>query len=450
MEIVILGAGQVGATLAESLTKEGHDVAVIDRNDSLLAELQQRLDIKTIVGFASHPSMLRAAGLETAQLLVAVTDNDEVNMVACQVAHSLFATPMKIARIRSPHYFVDSHLFGHKDLPIDEFINPEQLVTSHIAQLIYLPGTLQVFDFCGGLIKFVAVKPYYGGQYVGQSVQVIEQAYPGVKIMALFRGGCFVDLRRSTHIEVGDELFVVAPSALIESLMRAFRRMDKPFNHIMIAGGGNIGYRLALQLENQYQTKLIDHNTDRCVSITRKLENTTVFCGDASDKSLLINENIDHTDLFCAVTNDDEANIMSAIQAKRLGARQVLALVNRTNYIDIIEDGEINIIISPEQITISRILAFIRQGNVAKAYALHRGEVELMEVFISQAAGAKVLGVTLGQLPLPAKVTVGALVRKGEVIEIDDDIVLTEGDHLVLFVREKSLIPTIESLFGGG
>ncbi len=449
MEIVILGAGQVGATLAESLTKEGHDVAVVDLNEALLAELQQRLDIKTIVGFASHPAILRAAGIENAQLLVAVTDHDEVNMVACQVAHSLFATPMKIARIRSPHYFVDSHLFGQKDLPIDEFINPEQLVTAHIASLIHLPGTLQVFDFCGGAVKFIAVKPYYGGQYVGQSVQVIEQAYPCVKIMALFRGGEFIHLRRSTHIEVGDELFVVAPTQSVETLMRAFRRIDRPFNHIMIAGGGNIGYRLAAQLENQYQTKLIDHNTERCLTITKKLENTTVFCGDASDKSLLTNENIDHTDLFCAVTNDDEANIMSAIQAKRLGARQVLALVNRTNYIDIIEDGEINIIISPEQITISRILAFIRQGNVAKAYALHRGEVELMEVFVSDAAGPNVLDVPLSQLPLPASVIVGALVRKGEVVSLGDDLPLAPEDHLVLFVPEKSLVSKIESLFGG-
>ena len=448
MKIVLLGAGQVGATLAESLTKEGHDVAVVDIDDAKLMALQQRLDIQTVCGKASYPAIQRAAGMEDADLMVAVTDNDEANMVSCQVAHSLFQTPMKIARIRSPHYFIRSHLFGDDDLPIDEFINPEQLVTQHIAKLIRHPGTIQVLDFANDLVKLVVVKPYYGGKFVGQSLQVFHQAFPLARIVAIYRSGEPVELRKSTHIEVGDEIFFIGCTQQIDTIMSAFRRMDKPFADVMIAGGGNIGSRLAGVLEDDYHVKLIDHNNDKCLTIVKQLQNTTVLCGDVSDKELLVNENIESFDVFCAVTNDDEANIMSSLQAKKLGARQVMALVNRTTYVDLIADGEINVIISPEQVTIGRILAFIRRGDVARVYSLHRGEVEAIEaVAHGDASSSSVVGKSVKAVSLPKGCAISAIVRQAQVIIPDGKEVICSGDHVILFVADKKHIPQVEQLF---
>jgi trk system potassium uptake protein len=448
MKIVLLGAGQVGATLAESLTKEGHDVAVVDVDEPKLIGLQQRLDIQTVCGKASYPAIQRAAGMEDADLMVAVTDNDEANMVSCQVAHSLFKTPMKIARIRSPHYFIRCQLFGDDDMPIDEFINPEQLVTQHIAKLIQYPGTIQVLDFADEKVKFVVVKPYYGGKFVGQSLQMFHQAYPLARIVAIYRGGESVPLRRSTHIEVGDEIFFIGCTQQIDSVMSAFRRMDKPFSDVMIVGGGNIGSRLAGMLEDDYHVKIIDHSNENCLQMVKQLKNTTVLCGDASDKALLVSENIEKFDAFCAVTNDDEANIMSSLQAKKLGARQVMALVNRTTYVDLIADGEINVVISPEQVTISRILAFIRRGDVARVHSLHRGEVEVIEAVAHEDGhGASVVGKAVKAITLPKGSVISAIVR-GECVMIPDGKeVIASGDHVIVFVADKKHIPQIEKLF---
>ncbi len=451
MEIVLLGAGQVGATLAESLTKEGHDVAIVDINEKRLAELQQRFDIKTTCGIASYPEVQRSAGMETADLMVAVTDSDETNMVACQVAYSLFKTPMKIARIRSPQYFIRSQLFGDDDLPIDEFINPEQLVTQRVAKLIHHAGVSQVLDFANGLVKLVVVKPYYGGKFVGYSLQAFHYEFPLACVLAIYRGGEQVELRESVHIEVGDEVIMIASAHHLDAVLLAFRRMDKPYSDIMIAGGGNVGARLASALEGQYHIKLIDHNLERCETVANHLNNTTVLCGDASDKTLLVNENIDRFDVFCAVTDDDEANIMSALQAKRLGARQVMALVNRTTYMDLIADSEINVIISPDQVTISRILAFIRSGDVVRAYALHRGEIEVIEALARGEKGNSfVVGHTVQSLSLPKGVHIGAIVRDRVMIVPELSEVICDGDHVILFVAEKKYIAQVEQLFQSG
>lgn len=448
MEIVLLGAGQVGATLAENLTKEHHNVVMVDLNETKLQSLQQRLDIKTVCGMASYPAVQRAAGMEKADLMVAVTDSDEVNMLACQVAHSLFNTPMKIARIRSMHYFVRSRLFGDNDLPIDEFINPERSVTQHIANLIKYPGSIQVLEFAGGLVKLVGVKPYYSGKFVGQSLQVFHEAFPLARVVAIYRFGQQVKPDCTTQIEVGDELFFIGCSQQIESIMSAFRSMERSVSNVIIAGGGNIGARLASVLEGNYHVKLIDHNRERCKQIISHFQNTTVLCGDVSDKELLVNENIDRTDLFCAVTNDDEVNILSSLQAKKLGARQVMALVNRATYVDLIADGDINVVISPEQVTISRILGFIRRGDVTRAYSLHRGQMEAMEAVVQgDAHSSKVIGQPVKALALPEGCVIGAIVRQERVIVPEEDEPIQKGDHVILCLAEKAHIPVIEKLF---
>lgn len=450
MKIVILGAGQVGSTLAETLANENHSVTVVDFREDLLNGLQDRLDIKTVTGRASYPGVLRAAGAESADMLIAVTDNDEVNMVACQVAYSLFQTPMKIARVRSQHYFIRKDLFGDANLPIDVFISPEQLVTSSIKELIDHPGALQVLSFADGKVKLVGVKPFYGGPLVGKTLSKISEHVSGVetRVAAIFRNDRSIPLNGSTVIEVGDEVFFITATENIRMIIAALGRSYRPYENIMIAGGGNIGGTLARKLEMDYNVKILDNNLDACEELARRLKSATVLNADATDKDLLFNENIENTDVFCALTNDDEANIIASMQAKRLGARQVMALITRPAYVDLIEGEAINIAISPQLATISSILAHIRRGDVVAVHSLRRGAAEAIEaVAHGDRKTSKVVGKTLAEIDLPQGTTIGAIVRAGEVIIPHHDTAIETDDHVILFLSDKKYISAVEKMF---
>ncbi|MCB1826945.1 MAG: Trk system potassium transporter TrkA [Coxiellaceae bacterium] len=450
MKIIILGGGQVGGSLAEILANENHDVTLVDIDDRKLNEFQDRLDIRTVLGNASYPNVLTEAGADGADMIIAVTSSDEVNMVACQVAHSLFHTPTKIARIRSQHYFERKELFGKENLPIDVFISPERLVTQYMQQLIAHPGALQVLDFAEGRVKLVAVKPYYGGPLLGKSIKMLRDYLPGVetRVAAIFRNDKSIALDGSTEIEIGDEVFFITASENAHVIMAALRRAEEPYRRIMIAGGGNVGSQLAAVLENDYEVKLIDWNHDRCQRIANEMSNTTVLCGDVCDKQLLTNENIEHVDVFCAVTSDDEDNIIACLQAKRLGAKQVMVLITRTAYVDLIEGGPINIAISPQQATIGSILTHIRQGDVVNVHSLRRGAAEAIEaVAHGDYKNSKVVGRNLKEIKLPKGTTIGAIVRGDEVIIPHHDTVIEPEDHVIMFVSEKRFIRDVEKLF---
>lgn len=450
MKIIILGAGQVGATLAETLANENHDVTVVDKDESLLSSLQDRLDIRTVFGQASYPGVLRQAGAEGADMLIAVTDNDEVNMVACQVVFSLFHTPMKIARVRSQHYFIRKELFGDENLPIDVFISPEQLVTHSIKELIDHPGALQVMSFADEKVKLVAVKPFYGGPLVGKALSKIKETITTVetRVAAIFRNDRSIPLNGDTVIEVGDEVFFISASENIRTIIAALGRSYRPYENIIIAGGGNIGSTLARQLEENYNVKVLDHNRTQCEYLASKLKHSTVLCGDATDKDLLFNENIENTDVFCALTSDDEANIIASMQAKRLGARQVMALITRPAYVDLIEGEAINIAISPQMATISGILAHIRRGDVVKVHSLRHGGAEAIEAIAhGDEKTSQVVGKTLAQIKLPLGTTIGAIVREGEVVIPHHDTVIETDDHVILFLADKKYIRDVEKMF---
>lgn len=449
MKVVILGAGQVGATLAESLARDQHDISVIDNRSEHLQELQRRLDIRTVLGHASYPNILRKAGIEDADMLIATTASDEVNMIACQVAHSLFRTPHRIARIRSPNYFIRRKLFGDNHLPIDAFINPEQLVTDYIHQLVLYPGAMQVVDFAGGRLKMVSVKPYYGGLAVGKTLAYLHQQLPEARVVGIFRDNELIALSDKTQIEVGDEVFFMAAAQHVPVVMAALRRVEKNCEHIMIAGGGHIGCRLAAQLEQNYHVKLLDHTLSRCEQLAYELNQTTVLCGDASDKELLINENIEHVDIFCAITNDDEANIMSCIQAKRLGAKYAMALINRTTYVELIADEDINVVINPQHITVGGLLAFVHKGDLHQMHSLRRIESVAVEAVVPRHSNSTLTGQAIATLPLSSTVRVGGIIRDREVIIPNPSTILKGGDNLILFVGDKKQLPELEKLFQG-
>lgn len=450
MNIIILGAGQVGGTLAESLVREDNDITIVDTDAERLTELQNKLDIRTICGSAAYPEIIEEAGAKQADMLIAVTNSDEVNMIGCQVAYSLFQTPRKIARVRSHHFTSHPELFQNKAVPIDVLINPEQLVTQFVHRIIQYPGTLQVLDFADGLVQLIALKPKFGGVLVGKSVAQLYEYLQNIdmRVVAIYRRNKSMIVDLHTIIEVNDEVFIIATPVHIRKILSALGRQSRPYQRIMIAGGGRIGYRLAKYLENDYQVKIIDHNQKRTEHIAANLDNTMVLYGDSADSELLSNENIEHTDVYCAMTNDDEVNIMSCLQAKKLGARHAIALINRTAYVDLIEGSEIDNAISPQQATTSSILTHLRQGDIVNVYSLRKGAAEAIEIIAhGNQKNSKVIGRKISDIKLPPGTVIGAIVREQQAIIADNETVIAADDHIILFVVNKRYIHDVERLF---
>ncbi|GAA0372887.1 Trk system potassium transporter TrkA [Bowmanella denitrificans] len=451
MKIIIVGAGQVGGTLAENLVGEKNEITVIDADYDILRNLQDRLDLQVVSGFGSHPDILKKAGAEDADMLIAVTNSDETNMMACQVAHSLFKTPTKIARIRSEQYLVyQEQLFKHSDIPVNHLIAPEQLVTRAIKRLIDYPGALQVVEFAEGKVSLVAVKAYYGGLLVGHALSALKEHMPNVetRVAAIYRRGKPIRPLGTTVIEADDEVFFIAATKHIRAVMSELQKLEASYKRIMIAGGGLIGAGLARQLEEKHQVKLIEFSQERARYLSSNLKKTIVFCGDASDQELLLEEQVEQIDVFIAVTNDDEANIMSAMLAKRMGAQKAMVLIQRSAYVDLVQGGEIDIAISPQQATISALLTHVRRGDVVNVYSLRRGAAEAIEAIAhGDANTSKVVGRTINDIKLPPGTTIGAVVRKDEVIIAHGDTVIEADDHVILFLVDKKFISDVEKLF---
>ncbi len=451
MKIIILGAGQVGGSLAENLVGENNDITLVDKNPERLAELQDKFDLRVVQGSASHPLVLEEAGALDADMLVAVTNSDETNMIACQIAFTLFNTPNRVARIRSPEYLAaKEHLFQTDAFPIDHLIAPEELVTRYINRLIEYPGALQVENFADDKVGLVAIKAYYGGPLVGNALSTLREHMPHIetRVAAIFRRDRPIRPQGTTVIEADDEVFFVAASNHIRSVMSELQRLEKPYKNIMIVGGGNIGAGLAGSLEQSYSVKLIERNPKRAEALSELLNNTIVFCGDASDQELLTDENIDQVDVFIAVTNEDEANMMSAMLAKRLGAKKVMVLIQRSAYVDLVQGSDIDIAISPQQATISALLTHVRKADIVNVSSLRRGAAEAIEAIAhGDANTSRVVGRAIGDIKLPPGTTIGAVVRKDEVLIGHDKTVIESEDHVVMFLVDKKYIPDVEKLF---
>jgi trk system potassium uptake protein TrkA len=453
MKIIILGAGQVGTSVAANLVSEANDITVVDQNPELLRELQDRFDLGTVLGHGAHPDVLLRAGAEDADMIIAVTNSDETNMVACQVAYTLFHTPTKIARVRSQGFLDHPKLFGPEALPIDVPISPEALVTEYILRLIENPGALQVLDFAGGQVRLVAVKAYYGGPLVGHELRALYDHMPEVdaRVAAIYRHDRAIQPRGDTVIEADDEVFFVAAPIHIRAVMSELRRLEKPYKRLIFAGGGNIGTRLARATEQRYRVKVIERDLTRSKRLAEQLEKSIVLHGDAADEELLLEENVENTDVFCAVTNDDEANILSAMLAKRLGARKVMALINRPAYANLVQSGPIDVAISPQQATIGSLLKHIRRGDVVMVHSLRRGAAEAIEAIAhGDESLSKVVGRAIEDISLPKGASIGAIVRGEEVLIAHHDTVIRSEDHVILFLQDKRKVAEVERLFQVG
>ncbi len=455
MKIIVLGANPVGISLAGTLLHESNDVTLVDSDAARLEGLKQGMDIQVVSGRGSHPDVLEQAGIDDADLLLAVSENDELNMVACRVAYALYRTPKKICRVHSSSFINFSEkLFGKHGIAVDTPICPEMIVSENIERLINLPGALQVLDFAGGKVRLVGVKAVYGGPLVGQEIRLLRQHMPSVdaRVAAIFRKDRPIAPEGSTVIEAGDEVFFVAAEKDIPDCIAEVRRTDRAYRRIFIAGGGNIGLRLARRLEDHhYKVKLVERDEQRCDFLTGQLGSTLVLQGEASDRELLNSENIDDADVFVALTNDDEANIMSCMMAKRLGAKKVMALINNPDYVDLIQGGEIDIAISPQQATIGSVLTKVRRADFANVHSLRRGAAEAVEAVVhGDVASSRVIGRELRQLNLPDGITVGAIVRDNDVLIAHDDTRIESGDHVILFLVDRKHVALVERLFGAG
>ncbi len=453
MKIIIIGADHVGASIARILeVEEGNDITIVDTEERRkeLDDLQNSLNIKTVVGEVCYPNVLTEAGADDADMLIALTAVDEINMLACQIAATIFHIPTKIARIRANEYLAHTELYNPIHLPIDVIVSPEQTVTKHIKKLIEYPGSFQVLDFANGKVKLIAMEVYEGSPLDGHTLRTLKQHIPNVKakVVAIYRQDRAIFPTGDTVIQPGDDLFFLAPSGDIREVMKEMQPAYKKMKRIVIAGGGHIGKRLAEALEDKYQVKLIEYDSKRAQNLSETLHNTVVLQGDVSDQELLREENIDRIDLFCSVTNNDEANIISTMLAKRMGAGRVMAIVNNPAYADLVEGREIDTVISPQQTTLGALLTHIRRGDIEAVYSLRKGAAEALELTAhGDSKTSKVVGQAVDKLPLPPGSTIGAVVRGDEVFVLEKEVIVQSGDHVIIFVSDKKYISQVEALF---
>lgn len=454
MKIIVLGAGQVGKTVAQNLAGEKNDVTVVDLDANVLMELDSNVDLSVVCGHGAYPGVLRDAGAEDADMIIAATNSDETNMIACQIAYTLFQTTSRIARVRSQEYlFEKDSLFKKKHIPIDVLISPERLVTDYIERIIEHPGALQVVDFADGLVRMVGVIVESAAPMTGRAPSHLHTLLPEIDacIVTVYRNDLPIVVKDMDAIHKGDIVFYIASRENAVTVMEQFHQRDKPSKHVMIAGGGNIGLALAQRLESKYNVKVIEKNMDRAEYLGRTLKKAMVLIGDVADQVLLLEENVSDMGLFCALTNDDEANILSAMMANKLGARKVMSLINRPAYVDLVEQGDIDVAISPHNVTIGALLRHVRRGDVVAVHSLRRGAAEALEAIAhGDETTSEVVGRAISDLPLDDGSIIGAIVREGKMIIATDDLVIEAEDHVIILVVDKTLIHDVEDLFQVG
>lgn len=451
MKILILGAGRVGTSVAENLVSEQNDITLIDTDGARLAQLQERLDLRGVVGNGTHLPVLEQAGAADADLLIACATADETNLVACKIAKQVFNVPRRIARARSSAFLDHPELMGDEGFCVDHLISPERAVTNYLESLVEFPEALQVLEFADGRITLAVVRVGPGSAMVGQALDTLRKRAGDVdsRIVAIYRNNRPLIPEGVTLVEAGDELFCLADTRHIRAVIGAVARTAEPVRRLMIVGGGNVGARLAMSLDGRQEVKIVELSLARCEWLATQLSaRTLVLHGDATDENLLEEENVGDMDMFLALTNDDENNIMSSLLAARYGAGRVVALIGRKSYGELMEGGRIDVAISPSQATIGELLRHVRRGDVVVAHQLRRGAAEVLEaVAHGDMRSSKVVGRKLGELSLPKGCTIGALARGDEVLIAHGDIVVEPEDHVIILVTNSKLIPKVEQLF---
>ena len=450
-KIAVLGGGQVGASVAKILTDDGNDITLVDNNASVLEDLQEDNDIKTIQGNASSPSVLNQVELSDCDILIATTASDEVNLVSCHLAKKMFNVPNVIARLRNAEYREETSDFNLDLFSIDSIISPSLLVTDFIKNIIEHPGAFQAFDFADGKLQVIGVTVLKDGPLAGKKLSEFKKHMPNVNVnvIAIYRDRKSLPVNGSSIIETGDDVFFLATEENMR-FMSELRKNQSRVENIMIAGGGNVGTILAAKLSEKFSTKIIEKDQPRSKYLSETLEGVVVLNDDISDESLLENEGIKDVDFFCSVTNDDQMNILSSKLAKDLGAKKSIAIINKPSYRKLVSK-EIDVVVSPEDVTIGSLLASVRASDVVKVHSLGFGEAELFEVIIhGDKNTSKVVSKKISDLDLPQGCRIGAIYRNESVILARGDIEICSEDRLIIFLLNKRDFPKLAKLFQVG
>ena len=448
MKVLILGAGRVGASLARALISNGYDIAIIDQDKSSLSELEERLDIMTVHGHASDPKIIKKSGADKNTIVIAVTSNDEVNIIACQIAKKQFKVSKTICRLNNSSYSKDLNVFGENI--IDIVISPENEVMSHLKELIIHPGAQQIENFADGKVNLVCVKAKKKGKLVGRELKGIKDDMPETNafVASIYRKGKPFVPDGDTVIRESDEVYFISSSDNIYQIVNEFREDEKEYSRIMIIGGGKIGFSLAKDLENTYKTKLIDSDKSRCAELAKKLDKTIVLNGSATDEELLKSENIANVDVFCALTDDDETNLMSSLLAKKMGAKKTMIILNNPSYLGLVP-GFIDIYLAPYRLTVSSVLQDLRESDVTQDVLLKMdtGAEAIEGVVHANEFTSSLFGKPLKDIPLPEGVSIGAVIRHGELIMPNSKVELCINDNLIVFLADKEMMSEVEILF---
>jgi len=448
MKVLILGAGRVGGSLARALVNNNYDVSIVDQNKNTLSSLEEKLDIMTVEGHAAHPLSIKKSGADESTIVIAVTSNDEVNIIACQVAKREFNVKKTICRLSEGSYTDNLDIFGEN--VIDMVISPENEVMNHLKELIIHPGTEQIEKFADGNVSLVCVKAKKKGKLVGRELKEFKDDMPETDafVASIYRDGKPFIPSGDTRVKARDEIYFISSESNVDQIVNEFRDKEDDFSRVMIVGGGKVGFSLAKEIENDYKIKLIDSNEKKCSDLSKKLEKSIVLHGSATDEDLLKSEGIENIDIFCAITDDDETNLMSSLLAKKMGAKKTMIILNNPSYLGLVP-GFIDIYIAPYRLTVSSVLQDLRESDVAQDVLLkmHTGAEAIEGVVHANEFTSNLFGKSLKEIPLPEGASIGAVVRHGELIMPDSNVELCLNDHLIIFLANKDMMSEVEVLF---
>lgn len=452
MKILIVGAGRVGTSVAENLVSEHNDITVIDPDPSRLSDLQERFDLRGLIGDGSQVSAMQRAGAEDADMIIACAASDAINLVACKIARQIFNVPRRVARIRSSEIPAMPELLGEEGFCVDAVISPESSVTDYLTKLVEFPEALQVVDMARGKVSVITMRVSLDGFMANHPLKDLRVMNPDVnaKVVDIVRLGKTITISPETILRPGDELLLIADASHAHQAVRQMSQSKEQVRRVMIAGGGNIGARLARNLANAgYNVRIIEQSMDRCEELATTLpDNVLVLHGNGTDESLLERESIEDMDTWMALTSDDEDNIMSSLMAKRMGAHRVIALINRQAYGELMQGSHIDIAISPAQATMSELLRYVRRGDIVAAHRLRGGLSEVLELVAhGDKKSSKVIGKRIADLTLPKGASIGAVVREQEIIVSDPDVTIEAEDHVIVFVPSRDQVRQIEKIF---
>lgn len=444
MRIIIIGAGVVGYTIAKKLSGEAQDVVVIEKDERRIKEVKETLDVKVIHGSGSSPKILREAGIEHADMVIAVTDSDEVNMVACLIAGTQSRVPKKIARIRDPEYIGYTRIFEKDYLDLDFNINPGKVAADRILRIVDVPGAVDVVEFAEGKVKLLGFRLSVTSGVVGKRLKDLKDLHPDHKviIVAIYRGGDTIIPKGSTTLQPGDLVFVVTIPSEIPNLLRLLGREEMVGNRMMIVGGGGIGFYLAQRLEERdFLVKVIERDEKRCGFIAEGLKKAIVLHGDGTNHDLLREEGIEDIDTFIAVTNNEETNVLTSLMARKMGAARCIPLIDKPEYISMASAIGLDVIVSPRLASVGSILQFVRPGKILTVTTLIEERVEAIESIAMETS--EIAGRPLREIKFPQGAIIGAIVRGEDVIVPEGDAIILPGDKVVIFALAKA-VPKVE------